>query len=175
MRRNSISNMRPPSRTTISTRSVIMIHLTTIMCVASGWTAPPRLCPSPGGILRGVATAGATVAVVGAGAAAAAAVVAIDRINKDADGRRRAVAYYEPPLGSMGECCPPPPRRCCRCFGPLGRGGYRACAEPWTFRPVTCVPKPQTPLLPTSLSLPWIHIYDCAYIENAPSPQNKRK
>lgn len=172
MRNNLTSNMRSPSRTTISTRSVIMILLTTIMCVASGWTAPPRLCPSPGGILRGVATAGATVAVVGAGAAAA--VVAIDRINKDADGRRRAAAYYEPPLGSMGEFCPPPPSRCCRCFGPLGRGGYRACAEPWTFRPVTCVPKPQTRgSRPLSPSRGYIH--DCAYIENVPSPQNERK
>ncbi len=172
MRNNLTSNMRSPSRTTISTRSVIMILLTTIMCVASGWTAPPRLCASPGGILRGVATAGATVAVVGAGAAAA--VVAIDRINKDAGGRRRAAAYYEPPLGSMGECCPPPRRRCCRCCGPLGRGGYRACAEPWTFRPVTCVPKPQTPCS-RPLSPSRGYIYDCAYIENVPSPQNERK
>jgi hypothetical protein len=93
--------MRPPSRT-ISMRSVIVILLTTTMRVASGWIAPPRLCPSPGGILGGVATVGATAAVVGAGAAAA--VVAIDRINRDAVGRRRAAAIHEPPPGSMGEC-----------------------------------------------------------------------
>jgi hypothetical protein len=164
--------MRPQSRTTISTRSVVMILLTTIMCVASGWTAPPRLCPSPGGTLRGVATAGATVAVVGAGAAAA--VVAIDRINKDADGRRRAAAYYEPPLGSMGECVLLLVVVVVVVLDLSGVGDIARVPNLGRFVPsrVCLNPRPHCsrPLSPSRG-----YIYDCAFIENAPSPQNKRK